>query len=865
VGATVWRNLSQGRYEGRLMAVNPKYAELGGHPVYRSVAALPQPPELAVICTPPATVPALVDELGARGTRAAIVMTAGLAADQKQAMLNAARRHLLRVLGPNCLGLLVPRIGLNASFAHVGAESGTLAFVSQSGALVTAMLDWARGAGVGFSHFVSLGERADVDFGDMLDWLASDAHTRAILLYIESIESPRKFMSAARAAARNKPVLVVKAGRSAQGQQAAASHTGALAGADIVFDAAIRRAGMLRVDTLQDLFIAAEALAHYRGAISGDPAALEPLTLLTNGGGAGVMAADAAAAAELPLAPLPLAVRQQLDRLLPANWSRGNPVDIIGDAPVERYVQTLQALLSDPATGTLLFMHAPTAIVPSTDIARALLPLATQEPRRLISSWLGGPGVAEARQLFHQAGVPSYDTPEQAVRACAMLATYRRNQEQLMQAPPARTARAASDLARVRELVAAALDSGREMLTEPEAKALLQAAGVPVVATEVVGPDAAEAVLAADSIGYPVVLKILSPDISHKSDVGGVALQLDTAADVQHAAQSMLARVRRLKPQAQIQGFTVQAMVQRPQALELIVGSHVDPMFGPIILFGAGGTAVEVVADRAVALPPLNEPLARSLIDRTRVARLLDGWRDVPPADRDALVQVLTSLSQLLADEPRIAEIDINPLLADAQGVLALDARVRVSAAAPGGAAHFAIRPYPASHVETVDWQGLPLVLRPIRPEDEAQHLAFLGRLDPQDIRMRIFYSRRSIERSELARLTQIDYERELAYIATRHHAGGEETLAVVRAVIDPDNVAAEFGIVVRSDLKGGGLGDVMMKKLIRHLRERGTQRLVATVLAENTRMLDLAAGLGFQRVPGEPGDDTVSMALPLA
>ena len=536
VGATVWRNLSQGRYEGRLMAVNPKYAELGGHPVYRSVAALPQTPELAVICTPPATVPALVDELGARGTRAAIVMTAGLGADQKQAMLNAARRHLLRVLGPNCLGLLVPRIGLNASFAHVGAESGTLAFVSQSGALVTAMLDWARGAGVGFSHFVSLGERADVDFGDMLDWLASDAHTRAILLYIESIESPRKFMSAARAAARNKPVLVVKAGRSAQGQQAAASHTGALAGADIVFDAAIRRAGMLRVDTLQDLFIAAEALAHYRGAISADPAALEPLTLMTNGGGAGVMAADAAAAAELPLAPLPPAVRQQLDRLLPANWSHGKPLDIIGDAPVERYVQTLQALLSDPATGTLLFMHAPTAIVPSTDIARALLPLATQEPRRLISSWLGGPGVAQARQLFHQAGVPSYDTPEQAVRACAMLATYRRNQEQLMQAPPARTARAASDLARVRELVAAALDSGREMLTEPEAKALLQAAGVPVVATEVVGPDAAEAVLAADSIGYPVVLKILSPDISHKSDFGGVPLQPDTAAVAHPAA-----------------------------------------------------------------------------------------------------------------------------------------------------------------------------------------------------------------------------------------------------------------------------------------------------------------------------------------
>jgi acetyltransferase len=401
-------------------------------------------------------------------------------------MLDAARRHLLRILGPNCLGLLVPHIGLNASFAHVDAAPGTLAFVSQSGALVTAMLDWARGSGVGFSHFVSLGEHADVDFGDMLDWLASDARTRAILLYIESVEAPRKFMSAARAAARNKPVLVVKAGRSAQGQQAAASHTGALAGADIVFDAAIRRAGMLRVDTLQDLFIAAEALAHYRGLNAIDATRLERLTLLTNGGGAGVMAADAAALAGLDLAPLPPAVQAAMDGFLPANWSHGNPVDIIGDAPVERYVQTLKTLLADPATGTLLFMHAPTAIVPSADIARALLPLATAEPRRLVSCWLGGPGVAEARQVFHAAGVPSYDTPEQAVRACALLATYRRNQDQLMQAPPARTAQAGIDLARVRELVAAVLASGREMLTEPEAKALLQAAGVPVVATEVV-------------------------------------------------------------------------------------------------------------------------------------------------------------------------------------------------------------------------------------------------------------------------------------------------------------------------------------------------------------------------------------------
>lgn len=864
VGSTVWRNLRGGGFRGTLMAVNPKYGQLDGLPVAARVQDLPATPELAVICTPPASVPGLIDELGAMGTRAAIVMTAGLTPGQKQTMLDAARRHLLRILGPNCLGLLSPRIGLNASFSHVDAAPGTLAFVSQSGALVTAMLDWARGRGIGFSHFVSLGEHADVDFGDMLDWLASDARTRAILLYIESIEAPRKFMSAARAAARNKPVLVVKAGRSAQGQQAAASHTGALASADIVFDAAIRRAGMLRVDTLQDLFIAAEALAHGRTPQPGGVARLDRLTLLTNGGGAGVMAADAAAAAGLELAPLPPATQAALDAFLPANWSHGNPVDIIGDAPVERYVRTLQALLAEPDTGTLLFMHAPTAIVPSADIARALLPLATAEPRRLVSCWLGGPGLAEARQVFHAAGIPSYDTPEQAVNACAMLATYRRNQEQLMQAPPARTARAEPDLARVREIIAAVLDSGREMLTEPEAKALLQAAGIPVAATEVVGADADEAVAAAQAIGYPVVLKILSRDISHKSDVGGVALQLETADDVRRAAAAMLARVRRLRPQAVVQGFTVQTMVRRPQALELIVGSHVDPLFGPVILFGQGGTAVEVVADRAVALPPLNEPLAEALIDRTRIARLLAGWRDVPAADRGAVVQVLTTISQLLADEPRIGEIDINPLLADARGVIALDARVRVSAAAPGGAARFAIRPYPSEQVETADWRGQAVVLRPIRPEDEAQHRAFLEQLDPVDIRMRIFYSRRSIERTELARLTQVDYERELAFIATQGEGEQERTLAVARAAIDPDNADAEFGIIVRSDLKGGGLGEMLMHKLIRHLKERGTRRLVGTVLMENRRMLELANLLGFQTLPPEPGEDSVRIVLPL-
>jgi acetyltransferase len=866
VGATVWRNLRHGGFAGPCWAVNARRREVGGERAYAGVADLPAAPELAVVCTPPATVPGLITELGARGTRAAVVLSAGLDAAQRQAMLDAARPHLLRIIGPNCLGLLAPHAGLNASFAHTGAAPGSLAFVSQSGALVTAVLDWARGRGIGLSHCVSLGEHADVDFGDLLDWLAADARTRAILLYVESVTAARKFMSAARAAARNKPVLLVKAGRSALGQAAAASHTGALAGSDLVYDAAIRRAGMLRVDTLEELFIAAETLAHLPAVGTAHAPALERLTLVTNGGGAGVMAADAAAQAGLELAALGAATRQALDAVLPLNWSHGNPVDIIGDAPVERYVATFKALLDDPASGTLLFMHAPTAIVSSADIATALLPLARAAPGRVLGCWLGGPAVHEARRLFREAGIACHDSPEEAVRAFEMQVTYRRNQQQLLQTPPARTARGRADWPAVRAIVDRALAAQQPLLSEPDAKALLAATGVPVVSTRVVAPDAAAAVAAAREIGHPVVLKVLSPQISHKSDVGGVALDLEDEAAVRQAAADILRRVAARRPDARVTGFTVQAMVRRPRALELIVGSSVDPLFGPVLLFGQGGTAVEVVADRAVALPPLNALLARALIDRTRIARLLAGWRDVPPADLDAVVGVLLSLSELLAAEPRIAEIDINPLLADAQGVLALDARVRLSAAAPGGPQHFAILPYPAELTETITWQGRTLTLRPIRPEDEAAHRSFLARLDPEDVRLRVFNSRRSIEHSELARLTQIDYEREMAFVATVPDAasGAEETLAVVRAACDPDNVEAEFGIVVRSDLKGSGLGERLMRKMIDHLRVRGTQRLAARVLLENRRMRALAARLGFESepLPDDPGVLWISRSL---
>ena len=863
VGATVWHNLTAGNYPGELYAVNPKYRELAGRPVVAHAKDLPATPDLAVICTPPDTVADLIEALGRLGTRAAVVLTAGMDSTQKQAMLDAAQRYLLRILGPNCIGLLAPHKGLNASFSHIDALPGELAFVSQSGALVTAMLDWARGRGIGFSYFVSLGEHADVDFGDMLDFLASDPKTRAILLYAESIESPRKFMSAARAAARNKPVIVVKAGRSPQGQLAAASHTGALAGSDMVFEAAINRAGMLRVNTLQELFLAAQTLSRFRTNTS------DSITILTNGGGAGVMAADAAAHAGVKLSTLSETTLKRLDAVLPANWSHGNPVDIIGDAPVARYEQALRVLNEDPATGAVLFIHAPTAIVASAAIAQALVPLAHHAPHappRLMSCWLGDQAVAQARQIFQDADIANFDTPEQAVRAFSMLVNYRRNQAELTEAPPALLPGVRPDLASIRALVQTVLASGRDMLTEPQAKAVLDACGIPVVPTLRVDATPEAVVAGALSLGFPVVLKILSDDISHKSDVGGVALNLQDEHDLREAAQTMLARVQRQYPKARIQGFTVQAMVQRRHAQELIVGSTIDPIFGPVILFGQGGTAVEVMADRAVALPPLNVPLAKALVARTRVARLLAGWRDTPAVDEAAVYGVLVAVSQLLAEIAEIAELDINPLIVNFEGAVALDARIRLSAAAPAGASNFAIRPYPAQLEEMVQWQGRELCLRPIRPEDEALHMAFLQQLDPQDVRMRVFYSKRTMERSELARLVQIDYAREMAFVAMAPGPDGQpQTLGVVRAMTDPDNVEAEFGVIVRSELKGSGLGLLLMQKMIAYLRSQGTKRLVATVLDYNERMLNLAKELGFEDEPArQDGEGTKGIFLSL-
>jgi len=840
VGATVWRNLVTGGFKGALAPVNPRLQVLDGARCFADAAELPFVPELAVLCTPPDTLAPLIAQLGALGTRAAIIVTAGLSLQQKQAALDAARPHTLRLLGPNCIGLLSPHVGLNASFTQAGALPGELALVSQSGAVLTAVLDWANAEQIGFSHLISLGEHMDVDFGDLLDHLATDRRTRAILLYIESINAPRKFMSAARAAARAKPVIVVKAGRAAAGIKAAASHTGALAGEDFVFDAAIRRAGMLRVDTLQDLFIAAQTLARFRDNHSSE------LMVMTNGGGAGVMVADAASALRVRLARPGPALMRRLNAVLPANWSHGNPIDIIGDAPAQRYVDTLRALFEAPEAGAVLFVHAPTAIVASETIAGVCAPLIAEHRGRVLSCWMGGNSVATARRAFETAGIAGYETPEEAVRAFALMQTYRRNQDTLRQTPSA-SKQAAPNRAKARDIVDTALAAGREWLDEVDAKALLATYGIPVVATLRVGPSPEAAAEAARRIDGPVVLKVLSSAILHKSDAGGVRLSLRGEQAVLTAAQDMLTHLRATHPEAHIEGLSVQAMVERPHAQELIVGAHVDTIFGPVLLFGQGGIAAEVLRDRAVALPPLNRTLAREVVDRTGVARLLAGYRGRPPAHLDALFDTLIAVGEMLADLPEMAELDINPLLADETGVVALDARVRLSATSPSGMARFAVRPYPAELVRTLHWQGNALVMRPIRPEDEALHREFLEDCTAEDLRMRFFQAPHALTHDDLARMTQIDYEREMALVIVDEQAPGcPRTLAVARLVREPDNVEAEFALLVRSDLKGQGLGRLLMQALMDYAAARGTQRLVGHVLRENRAMLNLLKSMGF-------------------
>ncbi len=853
VGQAVTRNLLSGGFTGDIHLVNVKGGEIEGRKVLRSLSELPSPADLAVIMTPADTVPGIVKELGLMGTRVAVVISAGPGAGPEAGDLNnrwrhrllrAAEPHLLRIVGPNCIGYAAPGIGLNASFGPSRLKPGRIAAIAQSGAVLAGLADWGAAQNIGFSRLVSMGDMADVDFGDMLDVMAADADTRAILMYVEGITQARKFMSAARGVARLKPVIVLKAGRHAAAAKAAASHTGSMAGSAAVYDAAFARAGLVSVTGLGELFDAAETLGH------GLTPRTERLAILTNGGGVGIVATDLLIDEGGELAELSPKTIAALDKKMPPIWSRANPLDIVGDADGARYAAALDALADDRAVGAVVAMNVPTALASPEEAARAIADAAGRRIVPVIGCWIGGPEAQAGRAVLHDAGIPAYDTPLRAVRGFMHIVQYRRGQRALQRTPPS-IPEARSDTHLVRAIVNGALREKRNILTEPEAKRVLTAYGIPAVPTEIV-LDATEAAAAAVRVGFPVAVKILSRQITHKTDVGGVALDLGTEQAVLDAVRTMTAKARELAPKAKIDGFVVQPMIKRPHATELILGAAEDAVFGPILMVGHGGVAAEVVDDKALALPPLDLVLAEDALSRTRVDRLLRGYRDRPAAARQAVCEVMVRLSQLIADVEEVAELDINPLLVDEKGVLALDARIVVRPPSKQErAARFAIRPYPSELEADVEHRGEKLHIRPIRPQDEDMLQAFARRLSAEDIRLRFFGPLRELSHELAARLTQIDYDREMAFLLL----DGKELLGVGRLAADPGFEQAEFALIVATERQGRGYGRFLMDHVLAYARTRGIGRVVGHVLRENHKMLELAEALGFKREGGRVGN----------
>jgi acetyltransferase len=869
-GRAVLSNLQRGGFAGAIGLVNPHYPAIEGVAAVKSYAELAQTPDLAVIAVPPPAVPSVVAEAARKGTSAAIIVTAGLGhgpGSLAEASGQAAHAAGMRLVGPNCLGVLVPAVELNASFAASMPRAGDLALISQSGAIATGLVEWAAAHDVGFSAIVSLGDAIDVDFADLLDHFALDRRTRAVLLYIESIKDARKFMSAARAAARGKPVLVIKSGRHAQGAKAAATHTGALAGSDAVYDAAFRRAGLLRVRDLDELFAAAETLGHV-SELSG-----RRLAILTNGGGVGVLAVDRLADLGGELADISSAAMQRLDAALPPIWSRADPVDIAGDADAARYAAALEQLLADEANDAILVMNVPTALGAPLDAAKAVIAVTQKHrgerfpPKPVLAVWLGDNGAAEA--AFDAAHIPSYATETDAVGGFMHLVRYRQVRELLLAVPPNLPQDFAPDAAAVRPVLDRILQEGRTWLDPIELNRVLSTYQIPV-APAVLARDADAAVAAARpylAAGTPVVLKIQSPDIVHKSEVGGVRLDLGNEDAVRAAAADILRRAREARPDARIDGVTVFPMIVRPKARELIVGMADDPTFGPVIVFGQGGTAVEVVDDKALALPPLDLALAHRLIARTRVSRILKAYRNVPAADERAIDFLLVKLAQLAADFPQIREIDLNPVLADENGVIAVDARISIAPLDrkpryPCGHPRFAIRPYPKEwerRIELAD--GTAVLARPIRPEDEALYPQFLQHVTAEDLRLRFFAPIKEFSHSFVARFTQIDYARAMAFIAIAEASG--EMLGVVRLHANSAYDKGEYAILVRSDLKGHGLGWRLMQLLIEYARAEGIHAIEGQVLCENITMLAMCRQLGFEVVSDT--DDPATCVVKLA
>ncbi|MFS8778880.1 bifunctional acetate--CoA ligase family protein/GNAT family N-acetyltransferase [Synechococcus sp. W70.1] len=862
VGRTVLWNLISHPFGGTVYPVNPKRHQVLGIRAYERLSALLEPVDLAIIAIPAAGVPAVIQECVEAGVKGAIVLSAGFKEIGPEGLalektIQQAARGKLRLIGPNCLGIQNPHTGLNATFAAQMARPGNVGFISQSGALCTSILDWSLRENVGFSAFISLGSMLDVGWGDLIDYLGEDPHTHSIVLYMESIGDARSFLSAAREVALSKPIIVIKAGRTQAAAQAAASHTGSLTGSDAVLDAAFRRCGVLRVDRIEDLFDMAEVLAK-------QPRPQGPhLTILTNAGGPGVLATDALIRAGGSLAQLSPQTLEQLNQILPPHWSHGNPIDILGDAGPERFAQALEVVLRDPASQGCLVILTPQAMTDPTATAEKVVETWRRSGSRqpILASWMGGALVDAGEQILNQAGIPTYRYPDQAARVFSYLWRFSDNLKALYETPTLPPARAV-ERDRVHQILSQARQQGRTLLTEVESKEILAAYGIPVVPTRVAASSEA-AVEAAEAIGYPVVLKLYSHTLTHKSDVGGVQLNLPDAEAVRRAFAQIRSNVSEKAGPEHFQGVTVQPMVPT-NGYELILGSSEDPQFGPMLLFGSGGQLVEVFQDRSIGLPPLNTTLARRLMENTLIYKALKGVRGRPAVDLEALEQLLVRFSQLVAEQREIKEIDINPLLASSEGLLALDARV-ILRAEQEPPVPLAIRPYPSQYI----WPFRDgITIRPIRPEDEPLVIEFHRHVSDYSLYLRYFhpiqYSAR-IAHERLVRLCFNDYDREIALVAERQDP--EPQLLGISRLSKKHGLPqeAEFALLVADPYQRQGIGTELLTRLIQVARCEGIQRLAGEVLSENEGMRRLCRRSGFQLLPSPEDPGLLRATLDLA
>lgn len=853
VGRTVLWNLIQSPFGGTVFPVNPQRHNVLGIKAYPSIAAVPEPVDLAIVATPAATVPAVIGECADAGVQGAIIISAGFretgtaGAELEQAILAQAQRGKLRIIGPNCLGIMNPMTGLNATFANSIARPGSVGFISQSGALCTSILDWSFRENVGFSAFISIGTMLDVDWGDLIYYLGDDPNTQSIVIYMESIGDARSFLSAAREVTLTKPIILIKAGQTEAAAKAATSHTGALAGSDEVLNAAFRRSGVLRVNNISYLFYMAEVLAK-------QPRPKGPrLTILTNAGGPGVIATDALITEGGELAELSAETHEALDRTLPPHWSHSNPIDILGDADPARYATALQAAVKDPNSDGLLVVLTPQAMTDPTETAEQIQQYA-RLGKPILASWMGGTDVEAGARILNQANIPTFPYPDTAARLFNYMWRYSYNLRGIYETPILPTgSETGIDRPLANQVIQSVHQTGRTLLTEFESKQLLSAYGIPTVETRVAA-SVEEAIAHAAAIGYPVVLKLHSTTITHKTDVGGVKLNLHNAAAVRQAYEDIAASIAEKADKADFAGVTVQPMV-RLDGYELIVGSSRDPQFGPVLLFGTGGQLVEIFQDRALALPPLNTTLARRMMEQTRIYKALQGVRGRSAVDLSGLEQLMVRFSQLVAEQPWIKEIDINPLLASGDRFTALDARIVLHD--PETPAEqlpkLAIRPYPNQYVASWTMKdGKAVTLRPIRPEDEPLLVKFHQALSEESVYLRYAHLVKLSHRTAHDRLTRIcfiDYDREMALVADYQDPDtGEHSILAVGRLSKAHGInEAEFALMVVDRCQCRGLGSELLRRLLQVARDEGLQRVTADILSDNSAMQHVCKKLGFQ------------------